>query len=185
VSAVKHKVTKLFVNFEKEEKWLNDMASKGLNLIDYSFGRYLFEEGKPGEYIYRLELLNELPSHAESQAYIKFMEETGVECVATYMRWVFFRKKAEEGAFDLYTDCASRIKHYKRILWLIGVVALCNLFAAVLNVFLGLTVGRERGFYFNLYVSILSWCINIIFIPLAFSYIKKIKKLKTQKQLYE
>lgn len=81
---MKHVVRKLFANFEKEEKWLNEMASKSLNLVDYSFGRYLFEEGTPGEYIYRIELLKEDPMHAESKAYINFMEDSGVECVATY-----------------------------------------------------------------------------------------------------
>jgi hypothetical protein len=182
---MKHVVRKLFVDFEKEEKWINEMAAKGLNLIDYSVGRYLFEEGKPGEYIYRLELLKELPSHAESKAYINFMEETGVECVATYMRWVFFRKKAEEGAFDLYSDYNSRIKHYERIVWLLGTVWLLNLFAAGYNVVLGLTIGREHGFYVNIYISVLSWFIVIVFGTIIASYIKKIRKLKTEKQLYE
>jgi hypothetical protein len=182
---MKHKVFKLFVNFEKEEKWINDMAARGLNLIDYSLGRYLFEEGKPGEYIYRLELLKELPSHTESKSYINFMEESGIECVATYFRWAFFRKRAEEGPFDLYSDCDSRIKHYKRILWLFVTLGLINLYSALYNVMIGLTIGRERGFHVNLYLSLLNWAVVIVFVPLIVSYIRKVRKLKADKQLYE
>jgi hypothetical protein len=182
---MKHVVRKLFVDFEKEEKWLNEMAAKGLNFIDYSIGRYLFEEGKPGEYIYRLELLKEIPNHAESQAYIKFMEEAGVECVDTYMRWVYFRKKAEDGAFDLYSDYASRIKQYERVAWFVGTLWFLNLIAAIYNVSIGLTIGRQQGFYVNIYLSLVSWAVVVPFGSMIISYIKKIRKMKREKQLYE
>lgn len=182
---MKSAVRKLFVNFEKEEKWLNEMASKGLNFIDYSFSRYLFEEGRPGEYIYRLELLNQLPSHPESKAYIKFMEEAGVEYVGSYMRWVYFRKKADDGPFDLYTDYDSRIKHYKKVATLIGSLGAFNLIAAMLNVILGVTAGRENGFSFNFYVSSINWLVVIAFIPMFISYLRKIRRMKKEKRLYE
>jgi hypothetical protein len=182
---MKHKVTKLFVDFEKEEKWINEMAAKGLNFTSYSIGRYSFQEGKPGEYIYRLELLKLDPAHAESQAYIKFMEEAGVECVDTYMRWVYFRKKAEDGAFDLYSDYESRIKHYQRIIGLLGTLWVVNFMAAAYNVFIGLTIGRRHGFYVNIYISMLSLLVVVLFVPMIVSYLKKIRKLKREKQLYE
>lgn len=182
---MKSVVRKLFVNFEKEEKWLNNMASKGLNLIDYSFGRYLFEEGTPGEYIYRIELLKELPSHPESKAYISFMEEAGAECISTYIRWVYFRKKAIEGSFDLFSDYDSRIKHYIRVVSLVGIVGVVNFFSALYNLVLGLMLGIEQGIYFNSYISIINWLIVIIFTPLLISYIRKIRWMKKEKQLYE
>ncbi|HEY5561035.1 MAG TPA: DUF2812 domain-containing protein [Clostridiaceae bacterium] len=123
------------------------MAAKGMNFLFYSaIGRYLFEEGTPGEYIYRIELLKDSPKHPESRVYIKFMEDTGIECVATYMRWVYFRKKASEGAFDLYSDYESKIKHYKRISSLIGAAVLINLFAALLNVVVGIFLGLTEAY---------------------------------------
>lgn len=102
-------------SFEKEEKWINEMAGKGMMLTDVGFCRYVFEDGIPGEYTYRLELLNNLPSNVKSIEYIKFLEETGVEYVSSIIRWVYFRKKTEEGSFVLYSDIDSKIKHYKRI----------------------------------------------------------------------
>lgn len=183
---VRYKIYKIFLSYEKEEKWLNDMAAKGLNFIDYSFPfRYLFEEGTPGEYIYRLELLNEPSSNGESKAYIKFMEEAGVECVFTYMRWVCFRKRTSEGNFDLYSDYDSKIKHHKRIATFMGIIGSSNLMIAASNVIIGLIVGHERGFYLNLYFSVINWIIAFCLIPMFFSHIKKIHRMKKEKQLYE
>ena len=42
-------------DFDKEEKWLNGMAAKGLCLVSVSFCRYVFEDCEPGEYNIRLQ----------------------------------------------------------------------------------------------------------------------------------
>lgn len=96
------------------------MATEGLNLISLKFGRYTFEKGSPGEYIYRLELLKGDPTDEQSQDYLAFMEDYGVECVDTYMNWAYFRKKAADGPFEIYSDFESKIGHYKRVTYFIG-----------------------------------------------------------------
>jgi hypothetical protein len=60
---MKHIVWKAYWNFEKEEKYLNEMSSKGLALTDYSWCRYVFEEAPRGEWVYRIELLENYPTH--------------------------------------------------------------------------------------------------------------------------
>jgi hypothetical protein len=109
-------IKKAFWDFEKEEKWLNEMAVKGLAMTDYSWCRYVFNSSEPGEYIYRIELLKEPVTHPESEKYINFMEDTGAEFVGSYMKWVYFRKKASEGEFEIYSDTDSKIAHYKKII---------------------------------------------------------------------
>ena len=47
-------------NFEKEEKWLNEMAAKGFALISVGPFRYEFEDSLPDEYEVRLELLKKV-----------------------------------------------------------------------------------------------------------------------------
>ena len=83
-------VRKLFFvwDFEDEDKWLNDMAAKGMNLTRVGFGKYVFEKGTPGEYQYHLEWLKRFPWHPESRDYIRFLEDTGVEHIGS------FKKKA-------------------------------------------------------------------------------------------
>ena len=75
-------------DYDKEEEWLNKMAAMGLAMTGVGFARYTFKEGAPGEYIYRLQLLENLPGHTESVQYLRFLEETGVEHVASMNRWV-------------------------------------------------------------------------------------------------
>lgn len=114
---MKHTIYKFFSigAYEKEEKWLNGMAAKGMMLTDVNGCRYVFEQDTPGKYIYRLELLEYVPSNAESIAYIKFLEDAGVEFVGAFLRWAYFRRQSHEGTFELYSDIESKIKHFKRI----------------------------------------------------------------------
>jgi len=182
---MKHKVNKMFLSFEMEEKWINNMAALGLNFIDDAFARYLFEKGTPGEYIYRIELLKELPYHIESQQYLKFMEDAGIECVATYTRWVYFRKKASEGPFDLYSDYDSKIQHYRRILSLVCMVGLANLIIGIANVFIGFSTIQYIGFPLNVYTSSVNFLVVILFIPMVISYSRTIKRLVREKFIHE
>lgn len=69
------------------------MSEKGLQLVSVGFCKYVFDEGAPGEYDVRLELLENWPMHPESTRYIKFIEDTGAEYLGSVMRWAYFRKK--------------------------------------------------------------------------------------------
>lgn len=173
---------KLFINFEKEEKWLNEMAAKGLNLISYTFATYLFEEGTPGEYTYRIELLKELPSNPESEAYIRFMEESGIKCICTFWRWVYFQKKASDGEFNLFSDYDSKIKHYSRILTLISIVSVSNLLIGIYNVFLTIFISDVTSI--NL-IGLINIGIFILCAPFLISLIRKVNRYKKEKQIFE
>ena len=43
------------------------------------------------------------------------MEDSGVEVVSQWYRWVYMRKKASDGPFEMYTDTDSKIAQYRRI----------------------------------------------------------------------
>jgi hypothetical protein len=169
------KIRKIFTNYEKEEKWLNKMAAKGLHLKKCTFCTYHFEEGTPGEYCYRIELLDQLPDQEESKEYIEFMEENKVELVDTYFRWVYFRKKTADGAFEIYSDSASRIIHYRRIANLFGILAGVNLLIALVNLNLS---------SFNVYISSLNWMVVILLAPIYFMYVRNIKTLEKELEIH-
>ena len=137
---MKKKIHKLFWawEFEKEEKWLNDMAAKGLLLTYAGVFTYVFEDGEPGKYQYRLELLENAPKHFESQKYIEFMEETGAEHIGTVMRWVYFRKKASDAPFEIFSDISSRIEHMKRLQNLLTCLVVAELLIGTSNLMMGI-----------------------------------------------
>lgn len=107
---------KWYINYEREEKWLNAMAEKGWAMTGYTWCRYEFTKCAPGEYQYRIELLENMAGHSESLKYLDFLSESGIEHVASYMRWIYLRKKAGDTPFDLFSDIDSRIRHYRRVL---------------------------------------------------------------------
>ncbi len=175
---MKHKIVRLFVDYEKEEAWLNQMAAKGLHFMSYVFPVYLFEDGEPGAYIYRLELLDELPSHPASRKYLRFLADSGVECVDTYLRWVYFRKPASDGPFELYTDAASRIRHYHRIMLLLGVLICSQLAISASNANLFQRTGNPTLLLINLLFLVLM-------VPVFIRYAQRVRKLKRLARVQE
>jgi len=177
------KIRRAFVNYEAEEIWLNKMSDIGLQLVHYNFLTYTFEMGEPGEYSYRIELLNDMPKSAESKKYIDFIESAGVECIATWFRWVYFRKKRSEGVFDLYSDYESKIAHYKRIMKLWYFFGAFNLFAGSYNLLIWGTL--EHSMIANLLVGMLGIAVGSLLLYYAVGLRKRTKKLMKEKVLSE
>jgi len=167
-------------NFEAEEDWLNEMSAKGYNYTDHFIFRYAFDEGKPGEYIYRIVLLEKNHTHYESHEYIKFIEETGAECITTFMRWVYFRKKAADGPFEIYTDTTAKINHYKRNLSLSIILFSVNMFFTGLNI--NLAIKRED--FSGLIPAAVTMAAAGIFAYSIYLFAKRIRDLKTEKILH-
>jgi hypothetical protein len=182
---MKHTIHKVMVNYEKEEKWLNEMGAIGMNFIHYTWCTYLFEEGKPGEYIYRIELLKNNARHPESVAYIRFMEELGIECVSTCLSWVYFKKKAADGPFDLFSDYDSKIAHYSRVSKFSAVGFVIVAFWGVYNVILPFVLPGNVISSLNLILGIMDLILAAALAPTYFSYRGKMKKLKADRQLRE
>ncbi|MCL2172181.1 MAG: DUF2812 domain-containing protein [Candidatus Bathyarchaeota archaeon] len=184
---MKTKLWKTFLDYEKEEKWLNKMAAKGLAMTAYTFCRYTFEECIPGEYIYRIEYLEHNINHPESVRYVRFLSENGVEHVDTYFRWVYFRKKAAEGDFKIYSDLTSRIKHYQRIsqLWL--VIGCMNLFLGLLQsrIIIQYLTSGPQYWISNAIIGALSVSLGIILLTFWWYNNKKIKRLKREREIHE
>lgn len=180
---MRHTIYKWFWawDFEKEEAWLNQMSAKGMQLIAVGLCKYIFEEELPDKYIYRLELLNNMPAHPESLSYIRFLEETGAEHIGSILRWVYFRKKAEDGAFDLYSDMDSRMKYYKRIISFFISVSLLNLSSFILNL--------VNSINFKNPISVLCFLLSLfIFIFLGIGTINlssRVKRLQKEKVIRE
>ena len=123
---------RLYFDKDKETVWLNELAAKGYALISFFAGFYTFEKTEPGEYIYQIDLGEKL--FAVTDDYRSFMEETGVEIIDNWGYWVFLRKKAAEGEFELYTDVDSQIEHYTKIRNMFKVVSIIELICFIVEI---------------------------------------------------
>lgn len=114
-------------DFDKEEQWLNSMAQQGWVLDRVGFCRYEFVRCEPGEYIVRLEM------REHDEGYLSFMSDTGAEYVGRVVKWIYFRRKAEFGPFDIFSELDSRLEHLKRISSTLRVVGIANLVIGLAN----------------------------------------------------
>ena len=115
--------------FDKEEQWLNTMAQSGWVLDSVGFCKYNFVKCEPGEYTVRLEM------HDPDDEYIAFMEETGAEYIGRMVKWIFFRKKAVDGPFEIFSDIDSRISQLDKISKLTAALGFANLAIGLANSF--------------------------------------------------
>ncbi|BDH61757.1 hypothetical protein MTP04_18870 [Lysinibacillus sp. PLM2] len=171
---------RFFIDFEKEERWVNEMSKAGWHLKKFGFGYFKFEKGEPGQYIYRNELLNGINEKNDSKEYIAFLESTGVELVSKDSTWAYFRKRSSEGDFELYTDTSSKLNYINRIYYLFLFLFMLNLAMGTLNVtdiFDGAFNSTRIVGFFNLFAA------SIIGIPL-YRVLKKRRKLKEQLEIF-
>jgi hypothetical protein len=166
--------------FEKEEKWLDEMSAQGWALDKVGFCRYEFVQCEPNEYVTRLEMLEEHVDSAKSREYIEFVESTGAEYIGHVVKWVYFRKKAADGGFDLYSDIDSRIKHVQRIIRLLAPLLCINLLNSINMV--NLTASE------SIVLKLLSVLVVAAEVLLAIGLIKLNgikKRLEAERQLHE
>ena len=125
------KIRKTFLvwDFDAEDRWLNTMAQEGWVLDRVGFGVYHFRRCEPGEYTVRLEMKE------MDDAYVQFMEETGAEYIGRVFNWIYFRKKAEMGPFDIFSDMDSKITHLNKIGRMLAIVGGANLVIGLVNAF--------------------------------------------------
>ena len=167
-------------DFDKEEQWLNEMAAKGLALVSVGFCKYEFEDCVPGEYKVCLQMLDKKPSHPESQKYIEFIEQTGAEQVGSYFRWVYFRKKAAEGSFEVFSDNTSRVKYLTSIASFVSLIIGLNLYIGLYNLLLVYFFDST----FN-YIGLLNLAIGIWGTFGTLKLWKKRNRMKIESQLFE
>ncbi|RDU22475.1 DUF2812 domain-containing protein [Anaerosacchariphilus polymeriproducens] len=184
---MKKTVFKPFYNYEKEEKWLNQMSLNGLQLVGYYWAVYVFEEGKPDEYEYRIEFMRHFGKHPENLEYIEFLKELKVECVGTYMYWSILRKKKEDGPFEIFSGMEDKMKQYKKIRnWWFSLAAL-EYFIALYEMILGIYLKNSNEsvtwfpFFCGFLLIVVATCLFSVGIPLH----KKIKCLEKNKELFD
>lgn len=180
---MRHTVHKLFIatQYAEEEKWLNEMSEKGLALIHAGFCKYIFEDEEPGKYTYRIELLDNWHFTAKSKSYLLFLEDAGIEHIASIFRWVYLRKKTEDGPFTLYSDVDSAIRYFRRLqIFFISLTAL-EFIIGIQNILIG--AFNKSGI--NVVMGLLLLFIGLFLAFAAFTHTKKLRKLRRERQIRE
>jgi hypothetical protein len=120
-----------------EERWLEKMSHQGYHLTSVSLPCiYTFTKSEPVNYAYRLDYRRF--SNREKRNYLQIFRDAGWEYLGEMAMWQYFRKqeKADE-INEIFSDNASKIAKYHRVLSYLGLLWIILLFL-VLDRFISL-----------------------------------------------
>ena len=188
-------IHKLFFiwQLEKEQAWVNEMASHGYSLEHAGRFTFEFDETEPDKYIYKEIFLKGWGESAENVKYFKFLEEMGIKvvCYINYPGtcWVYIRALKEEypNGIELYSDIDSKINYQKVMAGYMIFVIVATLFASVLN----LSIVINYLAFYNIFMWLNLACALLTLVLFTGGTIAEIKalvnigKLKKERKLHE
>lgn len=106
---------KLFLDFDKEEKWLNSMAKKGYELED-KFLRYKFKSTKPQDTVIKIDC-RLFRNKKDFIDYCTLFEDSGWKHISGSKSsgTQYFKKTNQNGNDDIFSDKLSKATRYKRL----------------------------------------------------------------------
>ncbi|WP_099354388.1 DUF2812 domain-containing protein [Fredinandcohnia onubensis] len=118
---------KFFLNFEKEETWLCEMATKGYEFVEKSFA-YQFRTAEPENVNIKIDY-RKFRSKADFIDYITLFEDCGWKHIAGTKSsgTQYFKKVSESADEDIFSDPDSRAFRYKRLSKMYMTFAICYL----------------------------------------------------------
>ena len=178
---------------EKEQAWINEMASHGYSLEHAGRLTFEFDETEPGKYIYKEIFLKGWGDSAENLKYFKFLEEMGIKvvCYINYPGtcWVYTRALREEypDGIELYSDIDSKINYQKVMAgYLIFVIAF-TIFASWLNISIVVNYLLHHGILMplNFICAAVTSAICVAAIIATVKAFIKIGNLKKERKIHE
>lgn len=173
---------RFFVDFEKEEKWVNGMGAQGWHLQKFSFGRFTFTKGEPGAFIYRNEFISGMSSN-EKKDYFEFLKDSGISIINELGGWVYMKKAAADGPFELYTDTKSKIAYYKRMLNIFALLFFINAWMGISN--LNSLWDKTSYGFFNQSIGIINIAVALLIAYPIIKIIKSKRSLEKDQQFFE
>jgi len=106
---------KFFINFEKEEKWLHEMAKQGYQLEDKSFG-YKFVSAQPEDTTIKVDY-RIFKKQEDFIDYCTLFEDSGWKHIAGKKSSgsQYFKKVDENSDDDIFSDNISKAGKYRRL----------------------------------------------------------------------
>ena len=98
-----------FVDFDKEEKWLNKMAQKGMAFQSVHGFFYSFGHCKPGEFIYQIDF-DEKKSKNGVGDYVAFRSSCGDQLVHQHKSKIYWRRDTASGPFEEENNVAAKLR---------------------------------------------------------------------------
>ena len=102
-------VVNWFVDYDKEEKWLNEMSQNGWCLWHTNGYIYRFKECERGEYIFQIDYDEDYVNKG-SEDYVKFRTSCGDIFVHEWDEKIYWKRRSIDGAFENGDNVASKLR---------------------------------------------------------------------------
>ncbi|MDD3403208.1 MAG: DUF2812 domain-containing protein [Hespellia sp.] len=135
-------ITKMFLDIDKEQRWLNEMADSGYRLVKRNLFSYQFEVCEKSAYRY---LIDQRAFEKDNREFLSFAEEMKMNFVARQLGLYYFEVDREEAAEALYTDGKSRIRFYLRCMFWLLILGLLNV---------SIIHGARGPYFFNISIPL-------------------------------
>lgn len=107
---------RLFLNFDREERWLASMAEQGFALVRRNcFGFYRFRSSEPKDTLIRIDY-RPFRSEADFMDYVALFEDSGWKHIAG-SRWSgmqYFQRINSGAGEEIFSDGVSKAGRYRR-----------------------------------------------------------------------
>ncbi len=163
---------RLYYDKDAEQDWLTKMSNRGYAFKNYFLGFYTFEECEPGKYLYQIDLIDDKANAYEE--FCEFMKESGVDIVARWYRWVYLRKAASEGVFEMYTDNESKINQYTRIRKFFSFFLILEIICFFVEINAAIQSGKTIFWVFTLLIGVIA----LAFLRITWKCSWKIEQLR-------
>lgn len=100
---------KWFVDFDKEEQWLNDMSKAGWAFWHTNGVIYRFKKCAPEEFIYQIDFDEQKPEKG-GEDYVVFRSSCGDKFVHQWKRKIYWRREAAAGPFEAENNISAKLR---------------------------------------------------------------------------
>lgn len=181
-------------DFEREERWLNEMSRRGWNFVSTNGLIYRFEAGQAGEYLYKIELPDESRAGGNGE-YERFLTECGLEEVWHFKDWIYLRRRAADGPIETADNTRAQLSLINRasgyaadiLCRLLSVFAVLSVVSLAVAALLpeGAAVGEFlRGFGTSVAVTGIV-ALAVIFTPLVRHLHRRVEALMREITIHE
>lgn len=105
----KKNVINWFVDFDKEEKWLNEMSRQGWCLWHTNGYLYKFKKSAPGEFLFQIDF-DEDYINKDNEDYVNFRSSCGDIFVHEWDSKIYWKRRTADGPFAKNENITAKLR---------------------------------------------------------------------------
>ena len=98
-----------FIDFDKEQRWINDMCKKGWAFWHTNGVVYRFKRCEPEEFIYQIDF-DEQAQKRRVGDYVAFRASCGDEFVHQWKQKIYWKRATANGPFEAESNVAAQLR---------------------------------------------------------------------------